>query len=168
MKFCDVCQNMMYVRVDDDNSLNTYCKNCGFTSVPTVEQQDRIFNVTRANTDDRASYRQYLTPDIRFDNTLPRTRRLTCPNPQCPAAGTKQGTDVIYIKYDDVHLKFLYHCCTCATFWTADSASGTTVVPALDKDDGKGSHGGAEGELGVGDADREGQVAGDEVADGQQ
>ena len=159
MKFCDVCQNMMYVRLEDDNSINSYCKNCGFTDVPTAAQQERIFNVTRPDTDDRASYKQYLTPDIRHDKTLPRTRRLACPNPKCSGAGaTAGGTDVIYIKYDDINLKFRYHCCACSTFWTADSRV-LDVVPALDGDERGSGDEGLEPELGVGDAGSDGQVA---------
>ena len=160
MKFCDVCQNMMYCRVEDDNTLNTYCKNCGFTAAPTVEQQDRIFNVTRSSADDRSSYKQFLTPDIRHDNTLPRTRRMACPNADCPAAKSKKGTDIIYVKYDDVNLKYLYHCCTCSVFWISDPSSGSaTIVPALQTDNDDGGEDGLQTELSVGDADGKGQKA---------
>jgi hypothetical protein len=50
----------------------------------------------------------------KFDPTLPRIHNIPCPNPEC---ATKEGKEVIYIRYDDTNLKYLYLCTECDKLW---------------------------------------------------
>lgn len=133
MKFCDVCQNMLYVSTNDERGLVLYCKNCNFTKTfdydkgsiqltHVGEQSDEAppppdTCITAINySDDARSYKQFLTPHIKYDMTLPRVNNIPCPK-QCSKDG--EG-EVIYIKYDQENMKYLYYCCKCEHFWKLD------------------------------------------------
>ena len=51
-----------------------------------------------------------------MDPTLPRLDNIPCPNKECPS---NNGSDkeVIYIRYDDTNLKFIYLCVHCDKIW---------------------------------------------------
>lgn len=120
MKFCNVCQNMMYIQVDTVEStpkLQYYCKNCNNrveeSKVDGTPVEERNF------VDDSGTFKSYMTPFIRFDPTLPRVSNITCTNPVCTARD-KDDNEVIYIKYDHENMKYLYFCCHCQHFWKFD------------------------------------------------
>ena len=114
MKFCDVCHNMLYMRVRDDN-LMYHCKRCG-VEVGNVNQDIESLCVTDTKYEDDF-HRQYLSPHIVYDPTLPHTDAIPCTNKSCPRPDEKPS-DVIYVKYDNVAMKFLYYCTYCGRFWT--------------------------------------------------
>lgn len=140
MKFCEVCANMLYVTIDKNNGLKLYCKNCNFskiqerkeTSVPIstelykqtndtdVRKQDDEMCIMNINySDDARSYRQFMTPDIKHDMTLPRVNNIPCPSSTCKGKFSSDS-EVIYIKYDHENMKYLYFCCKCNHFWRLD------------------------------------------------
>lgn len=131
MRFCDVCDNMLYVSTDADENLKMYCKNCNFhksimkdsvlvlseqykgqTSNENAREEYCIHHVNYA--DDTRGYKQFLTPNIKYDKTLPRVNNISCPS-KC------EKKEVIYIKYDPINMKFLYYCCVCEKFWTKEN-----------------------------------------------
>lgn len=124
MKFCDVCNNMLYLSLhqQDETRLMYHCKNCAFevdardTNNKAEGQGQHTAVLGKNYIDDETKYRQFVNPDIKFDPTLPRLNTIECINPAC---SKPQGLDneVIYIKYDQTHMKFMYYCCFCETFW---------------------------------------------------
>ncbi len=139
MKFCDNCDNMLYVTVEEEE-LRFVCKNCNFVkkhekllnnaSVPVLEQNympkdtksihengsidECIMNINYA--DDSRSYKQFITTDIKYDPTLPHVNNIPCTNPKCTMTN-KQNPDTIFIKYDHINMKYMYFCCHCEHFW---------------------------------------------------
>lgn len=144
MRFCNVCDNMMYINIrsadDDDFSmmpngsasrqsggaaeLMYSCKSCG-NRVQAAETDSKARILHTNYTDDHTSYKQYATMYIRHDPTLPRVTNIPCPSVAC----TKTPSEVIYIKYDFDKLRYLYHCCHCGIFWKSDGAR----IDATDK-----------------------------------
>jgi hypothetical protein len=61
-------------------------------------------------------HKQYLSPYIAYDPTLPRTSNIPCINKTCQKPASKPQ-EVIYVKYDVTNMKFLYYCCHCGMFW---------------------------------------------------
>jgi hypothetical protein len=75
-----------------------------------------------------------INPYTKLDPTLPRIYNVNCPNPDCPSnrhgdetdgksaiASTKRiPSEVIYIRYDDNNMKYLYLCVICDTTWKTD------------------------------------------------
>ena len=128
MKFCEKCENMLYITVSNDDSMLLYCKNCNYSFIKESNETTHVvshqFNDVTDKEDpdsniissvnynvDVSSYKQYLNPLIKYDPTLPRMDNIDCPNCQ-PA-----HPEVIYIKYDHKNMKYLYFCCNCDHFW---------------------------------------------------
>jgi hypothetical protein len=131
MKFCEYCQNMLYIIIDSEKCLKYQCKNCNFDkqittnddTLPTTilkntyidEEKSKdcnecVMNINYA--DDARNYNHYLNKNIKFDKTLPHVNNIKCLDKTC----TKE-TDTIYIKYDHNNMKYLYFCCNCESFW---------------------------------------------------
>lgn len=115
MKFCEFCENMLYVSINTDKDLVYYCKNCDNR---VVEKKDSgsICVIDDNKVDDATKYAMYINKYVKYDTTLPRINNIVCVNAQC----TKQQTldnEVIYVKYDFVNMKYLYYCCHCEHFW---------------------------------------------------
>lgn len=116
MKFCDQCENMLYVTIDKEKHLVYYCKSCGSRTV----EQDITKSVCIVDDDkvnDYTKYCQYINPWLKHDPCLPRVNNIVCPNKDCTKPSTKDN-EVIYIKYDGTNMKYIYNCCDCNHFWT--------------------------------------------------
>lgn len=132
MKFCTACQNMLYLRLEE-GSMQYHCKNCTLTvTANDAEDSASTPTSTPAPTSTPTStcvidnnymddfHKQYITPYIAHDPTLPRTHTINCINETCGRPASKPQ-EVIYVKYDPVNLKYLYCCCHCGTFWKTRS-----------------------------------------------
>jgi DNA-directed RNA polymerase subunit M/transcription elongation factor TFIIS len=113
MNFCDVCENILYDKLDDTGKLVHHCNYCSMTYDNYVHA--RVVSETHYR-DDRAKYHHLLTPLIHEDPTLPRVSSVPCPNKHCkrPADALHR---VVYIKYDPRNMKYIYSCSYCHTFW---------------------------------------------------
>lgn len=125
MRFCEVCDNLLYVKLDDSSSFVYKCNYCSSTFKPAPG--DTTVSETNYR-DDRARYHHLLTPQVHDDPTLPRVSTIPCPNKECTRPARKSGS-VLYIKYDPVNLKFLYTCTYCKHFW-GPSELGNSYDPS--------------------------------------
>ena len=122
MEFCEKCNNMLYIDIDSsdkgDNKLKNYCKNCNFSKeLPNDKSMIIIENVYEKT--ENINYKLFINPFIKYDPTLPRVNNINCINKSC----TKKKKDiyeVIYIKYDNENMKYLYYCVYCEKFWKLD------------------------------------------------
>lgn len=127
MKFCNECDNMLYIRLlkEESNKLIYYCRNCGNT-----DDEINKDNICVSNTDITIKDKAYLN-DIneytKLDPTLPRTQNIKCPNQTCPSNKKSDGTahshknEIIYLRYDDINLNYVYICTQCDTIWKSNS-----------------------------------------------
>jgi hypothetical protein len=106
---------MLYIKLGDAGELILYCKNCSYISQPESNEHGMMCVFSSAAGENEADYKQYMTKDIKNDNTLPRVRHIKCPNADCKS--TDKDREVIYMKYDHTNLKYIYFCCTCENFW---------------------------------------------------
>jgi hypothetical protein len=115
MNFCAVCHNVYFIKVNDDNNMVYFCKCCGNEEVQ-HKQDGSICIMTDDKVDDATKYAQYMNKNLKYDLTLPRVDNIECVNPQCVK---KEGekNEVIYLKYDPMNMKYMYHCVHCETFW---------------------------------------------------
>jgi DNA-directed RNA polymerase subunit M/transcription elongation factor TFIIS len=119
MKFCNVCNNMLYIKVDNDQ-LQYFCKNCEFTTADETTSSVCVMeNVLDENV---TNVKQYSTPFIKYDPTLPRVNNIKCPNSKCTKEGAAQN-EVIYIKFNPIKMSYLYYCCYCEHFWKSEKDS---------------------------------------------
>lgn len=112
MKFCTICDNMLYLQLEDENRLKFHCKNCNATTYHNDNAKEEKLRIsTKSFEADANSYKNYMTPYIVNDKTLPRANNIKCPN--CKP----DDNEVIYINYDHANMKYLYNCCHCKHFW---------------------------------------------------
>lgn len=117
MRFCNVCQNMLYLSVVQDGSQLTYvCKNCNTTQPASADGASICVSETHFGEKREAAGRAAADPAIKHDPTLPRVSNISCPfADDCPGRGKEQ--QVIYIKRSATALRYDYLCCHCDRFW---------------------------------------------------
>lgn len=111
MKFCNKCDNMYYIRLNEsDMSLTNYCRHCG--------NEDNSTDTNIIYSEETATYNKDIVNEFtKYDPTLPRIDNIPCQNAECVSHTEGETTEIIYIKYDEVNLKFLYLCTKCDTSW---------------------------------------------------
>lgn len=120
MHFCTNCQNMYYISIDgnDANKLIYYCRNCGDTNTSLS-----VENVTVSKTQLKKSEQEFshvINKYTKLDPTLPRINSILCPNAECQTNTNDVPREIIYIRYDDLNMKYVYLCSTCDTVWKTD------------------------------------------------
>ena len=119
MHFCTKCDNMYYIRLAEENGnkLIYYCRNCGHED-SLITSENICVNRTQIQHKEQ-SYTHIINNYTKLDPTLPRTKSIKCPNKSCSDA--KEGKqEVIYIRYDDTNMKYIYLCSVCNTVWKID------------------------------------------------
>jgi DNA-directed RNA polymerase subunit M/transcription elongation factor TFIIS len=120
MHFCTNCQNMYYISIDAENAnkLVYYCRNCGDTNTSLS-----VENVTVSRTQLKKSEQEFsnvVNKYTKLDPTLPRINTILCPNAECGTNTKDEPREIIYIRYDDMNMKYVYLCSTCDTVWKTD------------------------------------------------
>ncbi len=118
MEFCKLCDNMLYIKrevTDKQDKLINYCKNCS-NSVELKSDNKSILIFENNYEKEKINYKLFINPYIKYDPTLPRVNNLVCPNAKCTKK-KNQDNEVIYIKYDNENMKYLYYCVYCEEFW---------------------------------------------------
>jgi DNA-directed RNA polymerase subunit M/transcription elongation factor TFIIS len=120
MHFCTQCNNMYYIRIsaDDTNKLVYYCRNCG-----NEDSTLNVDNVTISKVQLKKSEQQFghiINKYTKLDPTLPRINRILCPNPDCSTNTNGTEREIIFIRYNDVDMKYVYLCSTCDVVWKTD------------------------------------------------
>mgnify|MGYP006125447249 FL=1 len=119
MHFCSNCGNMYYIQLDGDTNLMYYCRKCGF--------QDKNISKDIANlcvskthlSKNTKMYSQVINKYTKLDPTLPRIKNMLCVNNDCPSNSEtpNENHEIIYIRYDDTNMKYVYLCCSCDNTW---------------------------------------------------
>jgi hypothetical protein len=120
MHFCAVCNNMYYIKISEasSNTLMYYCRKCGDENdTITVENVSLSKINIKMGTDQHFS--NVINKYTKLDPTLPRITHIACPNNVCSTNSAEDPTprEIIYIRYDDANIKYVYLCATCDTAW---------------------------------------------------
>ena len=116
MKFCEYCDNMLYLKLsEEDKKLLYHCKSCNHT-IENDQSNGSICVLDNNYIDDNMNYRQYINKYLKNDVTLPRVTNIVCPNKEC-SKPKDADNEVIFLKYDYDKMKYLYHCTYCEHFW---------------------------------------------------
>lgn len=122
MKFCSECSNMLYIQInpEDANKLAYYCRSCGHKETMLVEESVCVMNTQLKQ--GQQKFNHIINKYTKLDPTLPRIYTLKCPNGVCKTNVEQMpNPEVIYIRYDDEKLKYLYMCVECDTTWKTDT-----------------------------------------------
>ena len=123
MKFCNTCDNMFYLSIDpsDSDKLMYYCRNCGTQDMSGVTDKSSVISsVQLTNTSTNMAH--IVNKYTKLDPTLPRIERIPCPNAECDTNVKDTTREIIYIRYDDINIKYMYLCSTCDYVWKANDA----------------------------------------------
>lgn len=122
MRFCDKCDNMYYIGInaDDPNKLTYYCRHCGNKDTSITEEGVCVLDTQFKKNEQ--NFNHIINKFTKLDPTLPRIYNVKCPNLECKTNETSHNkpTEVIYMRYDDSNMKYLYICVECDTTWKTD------------------------------------------------
>jgi DNA-directed RNA polymerase subunit M/transcription elongation factor TFIIS len=133
MHFCEKCDNMYYIKVsgEDDskfaNNLIYYCRKCGHENKDLTSTNVCVSKVYIKRSEQQ--FNNSINSYTKNDPTLPRSTTIKCPN--CNSLNNLSSSsssssssspehvksEVIYIRYDDTHMKYVYLCTSCNTTW---------------------------------------------------
>lgn len=123
MHFCDKCENMYYLKIGDDdkNKLIHYCRHCGNEDLMIGNKNNCIskFHIKKNGQKEAHIINEYT----KLDPTLPRTSSIKCPNSECLSnQSSAEGVEreILYIRYDDENVKYVYLCANCDFSWKID------------------------------------------------
>jgi DNA-directed RNA polymerase subunit M/transcription elongation factor TFIIS len=120
MHFCSNCKNMYYIKLSDtdNNELVYYCRNCGNNDKLLHSENICVSKVKLNHNSQKMNL--FINNFTKLDPTLPRSNTIKCPHEEC-ITNTKDYDDanreVIFIRYDDVNMKYIYLCCKCDFTW---------------------------------------------------
>lgn len=135
MHFCSNCKNMYYIQLDESNTntLIYYCKKCGNKSEYT-QDQSVIVSKTYIHKN-KSNFDQYMNQYTKLDPSLPHIKNIPCPNKECitnkshttddmsdDTDSTKTENEVIYVRYDNTNLKYIYMCVHCDHIWNMSNS----------------------------------------------
>jgi DNA-directed RNA polymerase subunit M/transcription elongation factor TFIIS len=116
LRYCPVCDNYLYMQVDaESQELRRICRKCGFKE---DDAKGGLVMEMMVQQKSSEGYKILLNEFTRKDPRLPHIRsNITCPNTVCDSNKGGKNPDVIYIKYDNVNLMYLYICDICGDQW---------------------------------------------------
>jgi len=120
MKFCSNCDNMYYIAIDEknENQLTYYCRNCGHKD----DSTEGVCVLSTQLKKGEQKFNHIINQYTKLDPTLPRIHNMKCPSPTCKTNTDAVPSEVIYMRYDDDNLKYIYICAECDIAWKTDDA----------------------------------------------
>jgi len=111
MKFCPLCENMLYVSDGTSEGVGFKCRKCDYVEKITAENPIVYEHNLRGDTASKIIVNPYLTQDP----TLPRFTSVKCPTAGCPS------DDVVGVKVDSTNVVWMYQCAICKVSWKQSS-----------------------------------------------
>jgi DNA-directed RNA polymerase subunit M/transcription elongation factor TFIIS len=130
MNFCNLCDNMYYMRINEtsEEQLQFYCKKCG--NVDEILNKNFLCLSEYNGENNNDSIIQSVNKYTKYDPTLPHIHNIKCPNDDCISNKTegdetkindkKSKSEVVYIRYNNIDMKYVYLCCICDHVWKSD------------------------------------------------
>jgi len=120
MDFCSNCDNMYYIKLENEecDKIVYYCRNCGNVDDELINVSKCILRENINKSEDK--YNVHINKFTKLDITLPRINYIKCPNETCESNSVEFDStkkEIIFIRYDDTSMKFLYLCSHCDFVW---------------------------------------------------
>ncbi len=111
----------------DEDKLIYYCRNCGNEDTSLATNTRNLY-VSKSTIKKEMNYKNVINKYTKLDPTLPRINNIDCPNKECSSNNNSGGEqknnsnkDILYIRYDDKNMKYIYLCSLCDTVWNTNS-----------------------------------------------
>ena len=114
---------MYYIRINaiDPNKLVYYCRKCGNEDSLLASENICVSKINVKKSEQTFSH--IINKYTKFDPTLPRIDNILCPNAECSTNKDGKQREIIYIRYDDINMKYVYLCSECDTTWRINENS---------------------------------------------
>ena len=112
MNFCAKCDNMYYIKINQADTLTYYCRNCGHE-----DNELTVTNLKVSVYEKTSNTQTHINSWIKYDPTLPHSHTIKCPNEKCTSNEADNISDLIYFRYDDIQMKYMYLCAICDYNW---------------------------------------------------
>jgi hypothetical protein len=111
---------MLYIAIhtEDSNQLTYYCRHCGTTDETITQEGHCVLNTQLKRGEQK--FNHIINKYTKLDPTLPRIHTMKCPNGSCVTNQEKKEPEVIYMRYDDSQMKYVYMCVDCDSVWTPE------------------------------------------------
>mgnify|MGYP001495532146 FL=1 len=113
---------MYYIGINENNTneLTHYCRNCGYIDSSNIKENSCILKTNIKKGEQK--YNHIINKYTKLDPTLPRISNIKCPNVNCKS-NTEDNIkpDILYIRYDEDNLKYLYMCSICDNTWKTNN-----------------------------------------------
>ncbi len=118
MKFCSVCNNLLYMSIDPKNPNHVVNKCHVCDNVEDLAEYESVCVLNTHIKQNEQKFNLMINEYTKEDPTIPHIYSLKCPNAGCKTnVENVENPDVMYIRYDDMALKYLYMCVSCDTVW---------------------------------------------------
>ena len=109
IRLCPTCDYYLYTQVEgQEKVLNRLCRMCGYKETDTTGGLVMEMMVQEKAAE---GYKILINEYTQKDPTLPHIRKnMKCPNPGCDSNRSGMDPDIIYLKYDNVNLLYMYIC----------------------------------------------------------
>jgi len=112
---------MYYIQISEKspNQLAYYCRKCGDKNDTITVDNVSLSKISLKNGGSNQEFSNVINKYTKLDPTLPRINHIDCPNNEC-LTNTEKDTvpkEIIYIRYDDINIKYVYLCSTCDVAW---------------------------------------------------
>jgi DNA-directed RNA polymerase subunit M/transcription elongation factor TFIIS len=111
---------MYYIKLEEEecDKIVYYCRNCGNVDDKILDVNKCILEENINKTEDK--YNVHINKYTKLDITLPRINTIKCPNSLCQTNSAEfdpSKKEIIYIRYDNTSMKYLYLCSHCDFTW---------------------------------------------------
>ena len=111
---------MYYIRINETNTnkLVYYCRKCGNEDSSLITNNVCVSKKQIKKT--KQSFNHIINEYTKLDPSLPRMNNILCPNSACQTNTESVEKEIIYIRYDDINMKYVYICTNdkCNHVWT--------------------------------------------------
>lgn len=123
MHFCNKCDNMYYIKLENDDCDNIvyYCRNCGNSTDTLMDLGKCVLKESINKNENKLNIT--VNKYTKLDNSLPRINYIKCPNEVCESNKDDfdiNNREIISIRYDHINMKYLYLCSHCDYTWNTD------------------------------------------------
>ena len=117
INFCKKCDNHLFLYSDEETKeLYLGCKACGDKTK--YDETNCIYNNEyEINLSETINQNPYLEHDITLPS-IQNNQNIQCPNSECISIKEGKPSDVMYIKYEQESMKYIYICKYCKQTWT--------------------------------------------------
>lgn len=150
MQFCPACDNILHMQIGELEKnksneksyvpLTLYCKHCPYTIDvdQTKDSKNALFNPCMYRSNYSSNHRLYysnLVNHYTFDDpTLPCVD-MECQNKKCVSHNDDVQSEVLYVRFNDQDMRYMYLCKHCRQCWIINQQNKTDVIFDFSKKD---------------------------------